>query len=215
MPCPRGRAVGAWRRPSRSVRIRPAPPGYHSITGAGCRDVHITAEGGMNFFDDWVGIARILIFAALAYAALVLVLRTSGKRTLGKMNAFDLVITVALGSTLAAAVLDASVPLAESVLAFAALAGLQAAVAYGQTRSPRIEALVKSEPSLVVRDGRILRGVLRRERLTESEVMQAVRASGRGGLEDVAAVVLETDGSLSVIGSGGRAVASAEGEASA
>jgi uncharacterized membrane protein YcaP (DUF421 family) len=168
----------------------------------------------MNFFDEWIGLARILVFAALAYAALVLVLRTSGKRTLGKMNAFDLVITVALGSTLAAAVLDASVPLVESVLAFAALVGLQAAVAYAQVRSSRIEALVKSEPSLVVRDGRLLHAALRRERLTEAEVMQAVRASGRGGLDGVAAVVLETDGSLSVIGSGGRAVASAQDEAS-
>jgi uncharacterized membrane protein YcaP (DUF421 family) len=162
----------------------------------------------MNFFDDWIGVARIVVFAAVAYTALVVMLRTSGKRTLAKMNAFDLVITVALGSTLAAAVLDAAVPLVESVLAFAVLVGLQAAVAYGQTRSSRIEALVKSEPSLVVRDGRFLHAALRRERLTESEVMQAVRASGRGGLGGVAAVVLETDGSMSVIGSDGGAVES-------
>ncbi|MEQ8834477.1 MAG: DUF421 domain-containing protein [Miltoncostaeaceae bacterium] len=167
----------------------------------------------MNFFDDWIGVARIAVFAPLAYGALVFVLRTSGKRTLAKLNAFDLVVTVALGSTLAAAVLDASVPLVESVLAFAALVGLQAAVAYSQTRSSKIEALVKSEPSLVVRDGRLLHGVLRRERLTEAEVMQAVRASGRGGLDGVAAVVLETDGSMSVIGSDGRAVDSAQGGA--
>lgn len=136
----------------------------------------------------------------------MVVLRISGKRTLLKMNAFDLVITVALGSTLASAVLDAGVPLAESVVAFAALAALQSIVAYAQTRSPRIDALVKSEPRLVVRDGRPLPGALRAERLTESEVRQAVRASGRGSLEEVAAVVLETDGSLSVIGTAGDAL---------
>jgi len=167
--------------------------------------------GAINFFDDWTGIGRIALFAALAYAALVIVLRVSGKRTLGKMNAFDLVITVALGSTLASAVLDAGVPLAESVAAFAALAALQALVAYGQSRSPAIEALVKSEPRLVVRDGRPLPGALRRERLTEAEVRQAVRASGRGSLEEAAAVVLETDGTLSVIGSRGDALPGASG----
>lgn len=136
----------------------------------------------------------------------MLVLRVSGKRTLGKMNAFDLVITVALGSTLASAVLDAGVPLAESVVAFGAFAALQAAVAYGQVRSPRVEALVKSEPRLVVRDGWPLPGALRAERLTEAEVLQAVRASGRGSLDGVAAVVLETDGSLSVIDAAGDAL---------
>jgi uncharacterized membrane protein YcaP (DUF421 family) len=151
------------------------------------------------------------VFAALAYAALVLVLRVSGKRTLAKMNAFDLVITVALGSTLASAVLNSDVPLTESAVAFVALAALQAAVAWAQTRWPFVESVVKSEPALLVRDGRILRATLRRERMTESEVMQAVRAAGRGGLDGVAAVVLETDGSLSVIGSPGPAVGSVGG----
>jgi uncharacterized membrane protein YcaP (DUF421 family) len=152
---------------------------------------------------------RILVFAVLAYAVLVLVLRVSGKRTLAKMNAFDLVITVALGSTLASAVLDSGVPLAESAVAFAALAALQATVAWAQTRWPALESVVKSEPALIVRDGRVLHATLRRERMTESEVMQAVRASGGSGLGGVAAVVLETDGSLSVIGSDGPAVEAA------
>jgi uncharacterized membrane protein YcaP (DUF421 family) len=53
----------------------------------------------VNLFDDWTGVARVLVFAPLAYAALVAVLRISGKRTLAKMSAFDLVVTVALGST--------------------------------------------------------------------------------------------------------------------
>lgn len=160
----------------------------------------------MNFFDDWTGIARIVVFGALAYAALVLVLRVSGKRTLAKMNAFDLVITVALGSTLASAVLNSNVPLVESIVAFATLAGLQALVAFGQARRRWIAAVIRAEPSLLVRDGRLLDDAMRRERISESEVLQAVRASGRGSLEGVAAVVLETDGSLSVLSAHGEAV---------
>ena len=62
--------------------------------------------------------------------------------------------------------------------------------------------VVKARPVLLVHRGRIRPNVCRRERLTEGEVRQAVRASGVGGLDQVAAVVLETDGSLSVITDG-------------
>lgn len=65
------------------------------------------------FFDGWTGLLRVLVVGTLAYAALVLLLRVSGKRTLSKMNAFDLVVTVALGSTLATVLLSRDVALAE------------------------------------------------------------------------------------------------------
>ncbi len=169
----------------------------------------------MNYFNDWVGIARVLVFGTLAYGALIALLRISGKRTLSKMNAFDLVVTVALGLTLAAAVLTPSVALVESLVAFTTLVGLQALVAFSQTRLRWVEALVRSEPSLLVRDGRMLTGAQRRERMTEAEVLQAVRASGRGSIDGIAAVILETDGSMSVIGSSESAAGAAGGEAPA
>ena len=68
------------------------------------------------FFDGWSGPLRVLAVGTCAYAALVLLLRCSGKRTLSKMNAFDLVVTVALGSTLATVLLSKGVALAEGVL---------------------------------------------------------------------------------------------------
>lgn len=77
------------------------------------------------FFDDLHGLLRVAIVSLLAYAAMVLVLRIAGKRSLAKLNAFDLVVTVALGSTLATVLLSKDVALGEGVLAFAALASLQ------------------------------------------------------------------------------------------
>ena len=68
-------------------------------------------------FDSWAGLGRVLLVGTLAYVALVLLLRISGKRTLSKLNAFDLVVTVALGSTLATVLLSKTVALAEGVLA--------------------------------------------------------------------------------------------------
>ena len=155
------------------------------------------------FFDGWEQLGRVLALGVMSYAGLVLILRTSGKRTLAKMNAFDLVVTVALGSTLATALLSTGVALVEALVAFATLAGLQGAVAWSSVRSPRLRAIVKAEPTLLVRQGRLLGEAMRAERITESEVLQALRNAGRGSLAEVEAVVLETDGSFSVITSGG------------
>lgn len=151
------------------------------------------------FFDDWPGLLRVLVVGTLAYAALVLALRISGKRTLSKMNAFDLVVTVALGSTLATVLLSQSVALAEGVLAFLLLIGLQYAVAWLSVRFPSFQALVKAEPRLLFHGGRMLQAALRNERVAREEVMAAVRAAGYDSLEQVEAVILETDGTFSVI----------------
>ena len=152
------------------------------------------------FFDSWSGLLRVLVVGALAYVALVGLLRVTGKRTLAKMNAFDLVVTVALGSTLATVLLSKDVALAEGVLAFALLAGLQYVVAWLSVRSKPFRQLIKSEPRLLVSSGEILDGAMRDERVTRDEILSAARSSGYAGLEDIEAVVLETDGSFSVVG---------------
>lgn len=73
------------------------------------------------FFDSWSDIERTLVVGVLAYLGLVFFLRVSGKRTLSKMDAFDFVITTALGSTLAQVVLSKDVALLKGLLAFALL----------------------------------------------------------------------------------------------
>ena len=141
----------------------------------------------------------------LAYAALVLLLRISGKRTLSKMNAFDLVVTVALGSTLATVLLSKDVALAEGALAFLVLVGLQYALAWLGSRSRKAQRLIKSEPALLLYQGRLLESAMRRERVAEPEVLAAVRSQGVGDVREVEAVVLETDGTFSVIPKTGEA----------
>jgi uncharacterized membrane protein YcaP (DUF421 family) len=140
--------------------------------------------------------------ASLSYVALILLLRVSGKRTLTKMNAFDLVVTVALGSTLATVVLSPDVALAEGVLALAMLIGMQLAITWLSVRSATLKHVVKSEPSLLFHDGRMLSRALRAQRVTEDEVRAAMRAEGVRRVEDVEAVILETDGSFTVLGRG-------------
>ncbi|WP_110241171.1 DUF421 domain-containing protein [Nocardioides gilvus] len=152
------------------------------------------------WFDTWADLGRILAVGSAAYVTLVVVLRFSGKRTLAKLNAFDLVVTVALGSTLATILLNRQIAWADGATALALLAALQLVVAFTGSRVPRLRTAVTAQPTWLLRDGVVDRSALRQQRLTMSELRQAVRSSGRGSLEDVAAVVLESDGTLSVIG---------------
>jgi uncharacterized membrane protein YcaP (DUF421 family) len=160
----------------------------------------------MFFFESWSGLGRVLLVGTLAYVALVVLLRISGKRTLSKMNAFDLVVTVAFGSTLATVLLSKDVPLAEGVTAFALLVVLQLVITWLSVRSDRIQQLVKAQPTLLLYRGRLLRDAMRRERITEEEIRAAVRSQGIASLDDVDAVVIETEGTISVMSSFARKV---------
>ncbi|NCT90736.1 DUF421 domain-containing protein [Cellulomonas sp. APG4] len=151
------------------------------------------------WFDSWGDLLRVLLVGAAAYAWVVLVLRVSGKRTLAKLNAFDLVVTVALGSTLATILLSADVSWSEGALALALLVALQAVVSWVTVHLRAGRALVTASPTVLLEDGVMQQDEMRRRRVTPSEVRQAVRATGVGGLDQVAAVVLETDGTMSVI----------------
>ncbi|KLU08983.1 membrane protein [Kocuria sp. SM24M-10] len=151
-------------------------------------------------FDGWEPVARIVVVGTLAYTALVVLLRVSGKRTLSRMNSFDFVITVAIGATFGRVLTTRSVPLVEAVTAFALLITLQYVVTSLQIRSKRFSRLVTAEPALLLYQGRVLHDALRAERLTEKELEGAVRKHGMGSLQEAEAVVLEADGRLSVIG---------------
>ena len=150
------------------------------------------------FFDDVPGLLRVVVVGTCAYLALVALLRVSGGRTLAKLNAFDFVVTVALGSTLATVLLSSDVALLEGVTAMALLVALQYVVALASSRSRRVQRIVTTEPVLLYRDG-YLSGAMRSARVSEDEVRQAARAAGHPGLAEVSAVVLEGDGSLSVL----------------
>ncbi len=151
------------------------------------------------FFSGTQSLFRTLIVGLLAYVILVVFLRVSGKRTLSKMNAFDLIVTVALGSTLATVLLSKDVALADGALAFALLIGLQFAVTWSSVRVRWIRQLVTGEPLMLLHRGNFLPTALRRARVTKDEVQAAVRATGVASLVEVEAVVLETDGSFSVV----------------
>lgn len=155
------------------------------------------------FFSNWAALVRPILVGGLAYVALILMLRLSGKRTLAKMNSFDLIVTVALGSTLATVLLSKEVALAEGVTALGLLILLQFIVTWSSVRIKWVRGLARSEPRMLLYRGEFLTEGMKAERVTQSEVLQAVRSQGILAMDEVDGVVLETDGTFSVI-VGGR-----------
>jgi uncharacterized membrane protein YcaP (DUF421 family) len=163
------------------------------------------------FFTSWTSLVRTLIIGLLAYVGLILMLRASGKRPLSKMNAFDLIVTVALGSTLATVLLSKGVALADGLLAFALLIGLQFGITWLSVRFKAVSRLVKSDPTLLVYTGHYLPDAMRAERITEGEVLASLRERGIASLADAAAVVLENDGTLNALSKASSAEGSSLG----
>ena len=151
------------------------------------------------FFNGWGGIFRVLILGTVAYVAVVVLLRISGKRTLSKMNGFDFVVTVSIGSVLGTVIVSKTVVLAEGLVAIATLVLLQFLITWLSVRINWFEKLIRAEPSLLFSKGEFHRQAMKQQRITEAEMKSAVRAQGIGDVQDAAAVILETDGSLSVI----------------
>jgi uncharacterized membrane protein YcaP (DUF421 family) len=154
---------------------------------------------GDIFIENWYGVVRVVVVGGLAFAALIVVLRMSGKRTLSKWNAFDFIVTIALGSILAAVLMSKDVRLVEGLAAFALLVGMQFVITWIAVRSGKADRIFKSKPTLLLKRGTFMEEKMRASRVTESEVLAAVRASGSASIADVEAVVLETDGSFSVV----------------
>lgn len=150
-------------------------------------------------FDNWWGLARVVVAATGGYFGLLLLLRASGKRTLSRMNAFDFTVTVSLGAALAGLVTSKNMALAEGLLALAMLIGLQHAVAWGTLRWPILRRAVKADPTLLFYEGQYVWPALKRERVDPDEVLQSMRHQNVPGFENVQAIVLEPDGTFSFI----------------
>lgn len=151
------------------------------------------------FLSDWGELGHTAAIGVLAYAALVVMLRVAGKRTLVKLNVFDFAGVVALGSALATTILSPDVSLLQGLVGIGAIVAAQSTLAVLVNRLGWLERIVNGEPTLLIRRGRLLAEALRQEKVTEEEVRAALRGKGVAALEDVEALVLETDGTFSLI----------------
>src|SRR5437762_1008869 len=141
----------------------------------------------------------IVIRAAVIYIFVWLVLRGLGKRELGELTAFELVLLFVIGDLVQQSITQQDTSLTAAVLAISTIALLIVAQSYAVFRWKRTRPVLDGAPVVLVHDGRLIQAPLRRERMTEEDVAEAARAQGIADLADVRFAILENDGKLSFI----------------
>lgn len=151
------------------------------------------------FFGDQESFLRIIITAPLIYCLIIINIKIMGKRTTSQLNSFDWLVTVAMGSIVAAVVMQKDTPLINAAFAIIILMGLQFIITKLMFAFPIWKRLVRSEPRILLYKGEFILENMRKERIVKSEILAAAREKGFADMQDIYAVVMETDASLSVI----------------
>lgn len=153
-------------------------------------------EKWFKFSSD--GFFAIILTAIGIYIALVILTRISGKRSFSKMSSFDFAMTVAIGSVLATVILSKSVSLQHGITALTIIYTLQLSVAALRRFKP-VRRLMDNKPTLLMQNGKIIEGSLKKCKVTESDLKAKLREANVIQLSEVKAVVFESTGDISVL----------------
>lgn len=169
----------------------------------------MASEFSNGVFSDhlWTDIGLTVLMSVAAtvaiYLALFSLVRILGTRTLANLSTFDFACMVAVGAVVGRTAVLSHPNLLTGVVALITLFTLQGVFGFVRARE-RGSRLVNPRPVVVVRDGELDVVAMRRVRITEDELRFAVRRAGLPGLADVGLVVLEQNGTLSVVRAGER-----------
>ena len=149
-------------------------------------------------FDLTLGVPELLLRAVLIYSAVFLLLRIVGKKHVGELAPFDLVVLLILSESVQGALTAGDTSVTAGVLTAAALFGTNQLVGYVSSRSKKMERLLEGKPTILVRNGHVFKDVLAREQITHSELVEALRREGCSSLTKVRYAILENDGQISI-----------------
>ncbi|MBM3929626.1 MAG: DUF421 domain-containing protein [Sphingomonadales bacterium] len=141
----------------------------------------------------------IVLRATAMFAIVYLLLRLLGKRELGQMAPFEVVTLVVMGDLIQQGITHNDYSLTGATLAICTFAFWAVVLGWVSYLFPQFRKALEGEPRVIVRDGRLLEGNLRRDRMTRDEVESEMRLAGIGRMEDVAWAILETNGKISFI----------------
>jgi len=141
--------------------------------------------------------------AVVVYVAVLTMVRVSGKRAMGQLTPFDMLLIVLLGNAVQNALLGQDTSLGGGLLLAATLISLNFAVGLITSRSARAERLIEGEPVVLARDGHVFRQVLRRELVSNADFEAAMRQQGCLQLDEVKLALLETNGHITILSSKG------------
>lgn len=143
----------------------------------------------------WMFILR----AVVVYAFLLLLLRITGKRQVGQLAPFDLVLLLVLSNAVQNSMNGGDNSLLGGLISAMALVGLNYLVGLATSRNRRIEKLIDGEPAVLIRDGQLYEKVMRRAQLSHQELQAALRQAGCQEVGEVSLAILEVNGAISVI----------------
>ena len=150
-------------------------------------------------FDLSVSIPELIVRAAAVYAFLFVLLRILGKKHVGDLAPFDLLVLLILSETVSSALSGGDNSLIGGLVSAATLIGLAQAVSYLSWRSRRFERFVEGTPTVLVRHGLSDRKAMDREQVTLNELLEALRQNGNANIADIRTAILENDGKISFI----------------
>src|SRR3954462_10366073 len=141
----------------------------------------------------------LVLRATFAFFLIFLMTRLIGRRELGKLQAFDLILFIVIGDLVQQGITQSDYSVTGLVLVLSTISLLTVFVSYVSFRFPRVRPLLEGEPVVVLEDGRLIEENMRRTRLTIDDVEEEARLQQIASLEDVRWAVFENGGSISFI----------------
>jgi uncharacterized membrane protein YcaP (DUF421 family) len=136
---------------------------------------------------------------AVVYVALMLLIRIAGKRTMGEITPFDLIVILLVGESAQGALLGNDHSVTAGLLVAGTLVLLNFTTGFVSARSRRFDRLVEGEPVVLVRDGELRERALKRENIPLSDLDEAIRMAGLARRSDVGLAMLETNGRITIV----------------
>lgn len=140
-----------------------------------------------------------IVRAVIVYTFLLVMLRITGKRQIGQLAPFDLVLLLVLSNAVQNAMNGGDNSVSGGLISAVTLIGINMFVGWATWRSKKFERLIEGQPRVLIHNGKLYEEALTREKLTHHELMSALRSAGCSCIEEVRSAILETDGQITVI----------------
>jgi uncharacterized membrane protein YcaP (DUF421 family) len=151
------------------------------------------------WFPSVLVLEQLVVRSVIVYAFVLLLLRFTGKRQIGQLAPFDLVLLLMLSNAVQNALNGGDTSVAGGLLSATTLVALNSIVAVVTSRSKKAEAIIEGHPLVLIHNGKLYQAMMDQAKLTHHELNSALRQAGCGCVDDVRYAVLENNGAISVV----------------
>ncbi len=160
--------------------------------------VFFRSKGDPKMWELSVPWYDLVLRAGIVYTFLLILLRVTGKRQVGQLAPFDLVLLLVIANAVQNAMVGADEWIPGGIILCLTLVGINSIVGFLTFKSKRFESLIEGRPQILVHNGKIDGRVMQKERITNHELMAAIRRAGAGSIDHVHFAILENNGLITV-----------------